>query len=181
MQQFNFTTFKSVMEVTDIEESAYAFILRNVFAYIKKTYSIDLNATETFLVGSGSTTTSIVLPYTENLQVDQVIRIGTEETVITGGTSDNLLTTTTIDVSPALSVAPVAGTSALVFLQVAPIDLQYAVFQHAKFIYESQKKLTSVIDSVTDATGNKASYKARIPTTIAMTYLEYSPDSPALL
>ena len=177
MQQFNFTTFKSVMEVTDIEESAYAFILRSVFAYIKKIYSIDLNSTETFVVGVGSTTTSVVLPYTVKLLVDQVVRINGQEVTITGGSSDVLLTATTITVSPALSVAPGTGSTALVFLQIAPIDLQYAVFQHAKFIYESQKKLTSVIDSVTDTTGNKATYKSKPPVGIAMTYSEYSPNA----
>lgn len=176
MQQFSFTTFKQVMEVSDIEEPTYGFILRSIFSYLKKTYSIDLNKTETFIVGTGSTTTSIVLPYTTNLEIDQVLRIGNEEVFITGGTSDTLLTTTTITINPALSTAPITGTSALVFLQVAPIDLQYAIFQHAKFIFESQKKLTSVIDSVTDATGNKATYKVKPPTSILMAYAEYSPD-----
>lgn len=176
MQQFQFTTFKQVMEVSDIEEPAYAFILRSIFSYLKKTYSIDLSRTESFTIGTGSTTTSVVLPYTENLEVDQVMRIGNEEVFITGGTSDELLTTTTVTISPALSIAPVASTTALVFLQVAPIDLQYAIFQHAKFIFESQKKLTSVIDSVTDATGNKATYKVKPPASILMAYAEYSPD-----
>lgn len=176
MQQFSFSTFKQVMEISDIEESAYGFILRSIFAYLKKTFSIDLSKTESFTIGTGSTTSNIVLPYTTSLEVDQVIRIGNEEVFITGGTSDILLTTTTISVSPNLSVAPVSGGIALVFLQVAPIDLQYAIFQHAKFIYESQKKLTSVIDSVTDATGNKATYKVKPPSSILMAYAEYSPD-----
>lgn len=176
MQQFSFTTFKQVMEISDIDEPTYGFILRSVFAYLKKIYSIDLNNTESFTIGTGSTTTSIVLPYTINLEGDQVMRIGTEEVFITGGTSDTLLTTTMVTISPALSTAPSAGTTALVFLQVAPIDLQYAIFQHAKFIFESQKKLTSIVDSVTDATGNKATYKVKPPTSILMTYSEYSPD-----
>lgn len=176
MQQFSFTTFKQVMEISDIEEPTYSFILRSIFSYLKKTYSIDLSKTESFTIGTGSTTTSVVLPYTTSLEIDQVMRIGNEEVFITGGTSDILLTTTTVTVSPALSTAPIAGTSALVFLQVAPIDLQYAIFQHAKFIFESQKKLTSIIDSVTDVAGNKATYKVKPPTSILMAYAEYSPD-----
>lgn len=169
------------MEITDIEEPAYAFILRSIFAYLKKTFSIDLSRTESFTVGTGSTTTSIVLPYTINLEEDQVIKIGSEEVFITGGSSDELLTTTTITVSPPLSIAPVAGTTALVYLQVAPIDLQYAIFQHAKFIYESQKKLTNIIDSVTDTAGNKVSYKVKPPAGVLLSYAEYSPDPVAFI
>ena len=180
-KQFSFTTFKAVMDIPDIEETAYAFILRSVFSYMKKIHSIDLDASATLSTLSGCTTTSLLFTTNASLLVDQVVRVGLEESYISEVVTDTTLGTTTVTISPALSVAPLASTSVLVLLTVIPFDLQYAIFQHAKFIYEGQKKLTSIIDSVTDASGNKATYKAKLPVTITSTYLEYSPTVVAFL
>lgn len=175
-KMFNFGTFKSTMDVADIDEPTYGFILRMVFSYINKIYAIDLDAEETFSTITGTTTSSIIVPYSTNLLVDQVVVSGAEESVITAVTSNELLTETTITVSPAFTIAP---TSILVKLTLVPFDLQYAIYQHAKFLFESQKKNTSIIDSVTDATGNKATYKSKPSTMITSVYSEYSPNAVA--
>lgn len=44
LSQFNFIQFKLVMSVADIDETLYAFLLRNVFAMLNTQYSIDVDA-----------------------------------------------------------------------------------------------------------------------------------------
>jgi hypothetical protein len=164
------------MDIPEIEEPTYGFILRSVFSYLKKIFGIDLDASVTLSALSGCTTTSLVVTANTNLLVDQIVRVGAEEVFITGVVTDATLNITTLTISPALTSAPVVSTSILVLLTVVPFDLQYAIFQHAKFIYEGQKKLTSIIDSVTDAVGNKATYKVKPPASIISAYYEYSPN-----
>lgn len=173
---FNFSNFKSVMDVADIDEATYGFILRMVFSYIKKIYAIDLDAEETFTTSTGTTISSIIVPYSTNLLVGQVVTSGAEESVITTVTNDTILATTTLTISPAFTLAP---TSILVKLTLVPFDLQYAIYQHAKFLFESQKKNTQIVDSVTDTAGNKATYKSKPSGMVTAVYAEYSPNQVA--
>lgn len=170
---FNFTTFKSTMDVADIDETTYSFILRGIFSYINKIYAIDLDAQESFTTSTGTTTSTLIVPLSTTLKLDQVVTNGSAESIITSVVSDILLGTTTITISPAFSTAPASIT---VYTTLVPFDLQYAIYQHAKFQFESQKKNTSIVDSVTDASGNKATYKAKPPALITSVYSEYSPN-----
>lgn len=167
------------MDIPEIEEAAYGFILRSIFSYLKKVFSIDIDNSKVIKALSGCTTTSLITLLDTELLVNQIVRVGLDEAVITAVTSDVTLNTTTITISPALSVAPVLNTDITVLLTVVDYDLQYAIFQHAKFIYEGQKKQTSIIDSVTDANGNKASYKVVPPVSVISAYREYSDNPPA--
>lgn len=105
---FNYTTFKSIMDISDISEETYAFILRSVFQYVSKVHTIDVTG-----------------PMTE--------------------------------------------------------DLQYAIFMHAKYIYESQVKNTALIASAKDPSGGSVIYNTRLPAIIESTYKMYSPNDPVIL
>lgn len=171
-KMFNFSSFKSVMDISDIDEPTYGFILRSIFSTLKKTHGIDLEATTKVLTLSGSTTTTLILPLTLGLLVDQIVVVGSKESSILSVTST--LTDTTIVLATPLLVAPLVNTNVVFYLTVVQFDLQYAIYQHAKFLFEGQKKNTQVVDSVTDTAGNKATYKAKPSKMITSVYLEYS-------
>jgi hypothetical protein len=107
---FNFTVFKSVMEVSDIDEGTYSFVLRAVLLYIKRTFGIDLDT------------------YTD-----------------------------------------------------VPLDLQYAIFQHAKYLFDYQKKSISTVGIVMDSNGNRVTHRAVPPTASIYVYKEYSVDPIAFI
>lgn len=60
-------------------------------------------------------------------------------------------------------------------------DMVYAIYRHAKFIFEMQSKNLDVVDTVADASGNRTSFKVKVPTDVLSTYKMYSPILPALL
>lgn len=123
---FTFGTFKAVMGISDVSEEAYAFILRTVFAYVKKVHSIDVTA------------------FSDN---EVVLAEGELPTIIT-----------------------------------MPEDLQYAMFKHAKFLYEVQVKGSDLVDSVKDSGGNTTRFKDPVlPSVITSTYRMYSPIEPVYL
>ena len=123
---FTFGTFKEVMDISDISEETYAFILRAVFKYVLKVHSIDLE---------------------EFVDNEVVLAVGEEPTFI-----------------------PI------------PEDLQYAVFKHAKYLYEIQVKGVEIIDSVKDSGGNTSRFReAKLPALITSTYRMYSPIEPIIL
>lgn len=175
IKYFNFTSFKLAMEITDIDETTYSFLLRSVFRYLTQKYNIDVEATQSFTPDVSSTTSSIVVPLTDNILVGQLVD-GEHEvlTVINDETTE----LTTFTISPAYLATP---TTISVQLTLVPFDLQHAIYQHTKFLFESQKRNTSIIDSITDATGNKVSYKTKIPAFISSIYAEYSPNEIAFL
>lgn len=55
-----------------------------------------------------------------------------------------------------------------------PFDLQLAVFEHAKWVYEVSDKSANLVASVTDSNGSKVTYKVTMPTIITRTYERYS-------
>lgn len=171
---FNFGIFKSTMDVADIDEITYSFILRMVFSHLKKIYGINLDSEITLTPITGSTTSSIIVPYNTGLVVDQLVVSGSSESEVIAVSSNITLTETTITVSPAFALVP---TSILVKLTVVPFDLQYAIYQHAKFLFEAQKKNTSIVSAITDSAGNKVTYNTKPPGLITSTYLEYSPNA----
>lgn len=109
---FTYTGFKSIMDVPDITEETYAFVLRTVFKYVNTVHSIDIDNTDSS------------------------------------------------DISE---------------------DLQYAMFIHAKFIYETQIKNASVVSSAKDSAGNSVTYKTELPSIITSTYRMYSPLDPVVI
>lgn len=67
------------------------------------------------------------------------------------------------------------------FIEV-PEDLQYAVFRHAKYLYEVQTKGVEIVDSVKDSGGNTSKFReAKLPSIITSTYRMYSPIEPIIL
>ena len=63
-----------------------------------------------------------------------------------------------------------------------PEDLQYAVFKHAKYLYEIQTKGVEIVDSVKDSGGNTSKFReAKLPSIITSTYRMYSPIEPIIL
>lgn len=93
------------MDVADISEGTYAFVLRSVFKYVNVVHAIDIDDTD----------------------VSEI-----------------------------------------------PEDLQYAMFSHAKFIYETQMKNTAMIESVKDSSGDTVKYNTKLPSIITSTYRMYS-------
>lgn len=177
-QFFNFVAFKSAMEVADIDEAVYSAILRHVISYIKKVWGIDVYSSTTIEPKVASTTSSLVFDIRTDLLVGQMVSSGAEVSTITAVVSDELLETTTITVSPAFTLVP---TSVDIDTTIVEFDLQYAIYLHAKYLFESQKKNTFILDSVTDSQGNRATYKLKPPALVSSIYLEYSPNAPALV
>ncbi len=176
MTAFNFTVFKAVMDVADIEEVTYAFTLKVVFAYIKKSYGIDFDELINTSVSATATSTSIPIAYSVLLKVGQEVRIGTSISYIASISNDTLLTTSTITLTTAITT-PVVNAAVTILRFTPDISLQYAVFQHAKYLYERQKKNAMVVDTVTDASGNRATYKDKPAKDILQTYAAYSPEA----
>jgi hypothetical protein len=174
---FNFANFKAAMEVQDIDENTYGIVLRSIFAYIRRIYGIDVQSAYTATT-SLATTTTFTIPYSTDVDIGMLVQSGQEYTTIVSGTADTLLTTVTLEVSPAFAIAP---TSVTINTTVVDFDLQYAIYLHAKFLVESQKKNTFILDSVTDSAGNKASYKLKPPALVAALYAEYSPNAQAFI
>jgi hypothetical protein len=162
------------MDVADTDEATYAAILRSVFQYIKRIYAIDLDA-KILATISASTANTVTIPYNNLLQVNQLITIGSDEVGITGIVDDLIAETSTITFSPAI-VAPVVPSDISIRLLVVEYDLQYAIYQHAKYLLDSQKKNTAIISSVTDASGSKTTYTESPSKFITSVYHEYSPN-----
>lgn len=175
IKYFSFTAFKSAMEVNDIDEATYSFILRAVFRYIKQKYGIDVEATKSFTVSVGSTTSSIVVPLTTDIIAGQLA--DNEHDILTVA-NDTVALTTTFTVSPVYATIP---STVSIQTTILPYDIQYAIYQHTKFLFESQKRNTNIIETATDATGNKVSYKTVIPSFISSVYREYSPNAVAFI
>jgi hypothetical protein len=164
---FRFTVFKGVMAINDIDEPTYAFILRSIFDYIKSFYGLALDSTIE-LTSLEATTTTAVLPLDTNIVAGQTITSGNEESRITSVSNG---TYSTITYYPAFTLAPTLVSINTIILT---YDLQYAIFKHAKFIFENQKRLTNTIDSVSDNNGNKVSYKVQPTKDITNVYLAYA-------
>jgi len=168
-KRFNFTTFKSIMNIKDIDEENYSFLLRTIFSYLKRSYGIDLDATESFINTSG--TVSLLGTYSANIRVGQEVTSGTETSVITNITTD-ILGISTIVVSPAFTIVPTTVTISLYPIE---YDLQYGIYQHAKYLFDAQKGNIEVISSDTDPKGTKVTYnKSKVPRSILQIYAEYS-------
>jgi len=60
-------------------------------------------------------------------------------------------------------------------------DLQYAMYIHAKYIYENQIKNTAVVTNAKDSAGNTVAYNPKLPSIVHSTYKAYSPIEPAIL
>jgi len=60
-------------------------------------------------------------------------------------------------------------------------DLMYAIYRHAKYIFETYKNNTDIINSVNDPAGNKTTFNRKIPKEISGVYKAYSPEPPAYL
>jgi hypothetical protein len=79
---------------------------------------------------------------------------------------DQLLIQYEIDLSKATSIS---------------FDLTFAIYKHAKHLFEVHKNNLSVLDSVADSAGNRTSYKISIPTEVMSTYKMYSPVPLAII
>jgi len=122
MNTFTFGTFKAVMDVSDVNQEAYSFILRTIFQYMLKVHSIDI---DNYIDYSDITSTTVIIP---------------------------------------------------------PEDLQYAIFKHAKHLFDVQSKGTDNVDSVKDSGGNTVKYREpKLPSMITSTYRMYSPIEPVIL
>ena len=60
-------------------------------------------------------------------------------------------------------------------------DLIYAIYKHAKFVFEVQKNKLDIISKTADASGNRTTFKVEIPTEVRSIYRMYSPSGPAFL
>jgi len=60
-------------------------------------------------------------------------------------------------------------------------DFSFAIFRHAKFIFEVQKQNLDVIQKTSDASGNRTTFKVQTPKDVISVYKMYSPILPALL
>jgi len=109
---FSYTNFKAVMDISDIAESTYAFVMRTVFQYVLKVHVIDI----------------------DNIDPEDITE-----------------------------------------------DLQYAMYLHAKYIYETQVRNTPVVESSKDSGGNTVKYNTKMPSIITSTYRMYSPSEPVLI
>lgn len=109
---YSFTQFKAVMDVSDISEEAYAFVLKTVFQYVNKVHAIDLS------------------------EIDP----------------DDLTE-----------------------------DFVYAMYIHAKYIYEHQVKNVPTVSTVKNPGGGSVSYARKLPPIINSTYRMYSPLDPITL
>ena len=174
---FNFSTFVSTMEVTGADEGTYSLILRNIFSYMTRVYGIDLYASISSTT-SNPTTTTFEVPYSPLYQSGLVVESNGETSEILSVVNNIDLTVSTVTLTTAFTLAP---TTVKIYTTKVPFDLQYGVYLHAKYLFESQKKNTYVVDSVTDTAGNKASYKPKPPALVHAIYLEYSPNEVAFI
>jgi len=79
---------------------------------------------------------------------------------------DNLLIQFDIDIDAATEIT---------------FDFTYAIYRHAKFIFEVQKQNLDVIEKTSDPSGNRTTFKVQIPIELIAVYKMYSPIEPALL
>jgi len=161
------------MAISDIDEATYSFIIRSIFNYLKKTFGIDLEATQVITPLAGTTTSSIVVSSTVNLLAEQEIISGTEISYITS--IDSL---TSFSISPSFTTIP---TTATVHTTLVPFELQYAIYQHAKFLFEVQTKNINIVSGVHDSVGGRVSYKDKLPMSIINVYREYSANDIAFI
>jgi len=110
LEQFNYIQFKTVMNVSDVDEATYGLILRAIFA---------------------------------NLEVQHTIIIDE--------------------------------------LQEVTSDFVYAVYRHAKFIFDTYKGNLDTIKSTSDSSGNRTTYEVKIPMDIRAVYKMHSPEPAAYL
>jgi len=110
LELFNFIQFKTVMNISDVDEATYALILKAIF---------------------------------DDLEVQHSI---------------------IIDTLPSISS-----------------NLVFAIFRHAKFIFEVYKNNLDTIEGTSDSSGNKTTFKMDTPKDIVSTYRMYSPEPPAYL
>jgi len=64
-----------------------------------------------------------------------------------------------------------------------PVDLQLALFSHAKYLYETQVSNSDIVAQAKDAGGNTVVYqsKKQLPANITSTYRMYSQTEPVIL
>jgi hypothetical protein len=170
---FNFSNFKTVMEVNDADEATYGLILRSIFSHIKQVYSIDIESSVTPTIVT-ATNNTIDISYDATITSGMAIENQEGEIVEIASITDG---TSIVLAEPFTSVP----TSVTVYTTLVPFDLQYAIYVHAKFLFESQKKNTSILDSVSDASGSKATYRTQPPAICIYTYTEYSPNAVAFI
>jgi len=60
-------------------------------------------------------------------------------------------------------------------------DFIYAIYRHAKFIFDTQKNKLDTIKQMTDISGNKTTFEVETPLDIISVYKMYSPVAPAFL
>lgn len=60
-------------------------------------------------------------------------------------------------------------------------DFVFAIYRHAKFIFDTYKNNLDTIKSTSDASGNRTTFDAKAPQDVISTYKMYSPVPPALL
>lgn len=175
---FSFINFKNAFEVNDIDEATYSLILRNIFAYLRRVHGIDVADEVEYVTTGATTTTEIIVDIDTAIGVGMMLEAGTEYREIVAVINDELVGTTTITLNSALSSIP---TSVVINKTIVDFDLQFAIYTHAKYLFESYRKNAYILDSVTDANGNKATYKPKPPTMVEYTYMEYSPNDLALV
>ena len=60
-------------------------------------------------------------------------------------------------------------------------DLIYAIYRHAKFVFEVQKNKLDIISKTADSSGNRTTFIVEVPTEVRSVYRMYSPSGPAFL
>ena len=60
-------------------------------------------------------------------------------------------------------------------------DLVFAVYRHAKFIFEVHKSNLDTIKSTSDSSGNRTTFEVKTPADVIATYKMYSARPPAYL
>lgn len=110
LEQFNFTQFKAVMNIADIDEQTYALILRAVFSNLELRHEIVFD-----------------------------------------------------DLTEVKS------------------DLVFAIYRHAKFIFDTYKHNIDTIKNTSDSSGNKTTFNSEAPADVVSTYKMHSPRLTAYL
>ena len=62
-----------------------------------------------------------------------------------------------------------------------PYDLKYAIYRHAKYLYETQNLNSDVVQTAAESGGNRAIFSPKLPSDIIMTYKFYSPNPTVVL
>jgi len=62
-----------------------------------------------------------------------------------------------------------------------PNDLSFAIYSHAKVLFESVKNNVSLVESLGDSSGNRTKFSPRLPKEIITVYRIYANTPPAFV